>query len=93
MGTRFVIEEVPQSGGERNDEKVGRLTHGGFRQNAQHQWIESAADEEGMARDVLRQTGSGYPDGMLTEGHDRMMGAWGANGSKSDYHTSKWAKK
>ena len=81
------------TGGEDRKEKVGRLTHGGFRSNTHHQAVENLADESGMGREVLRQESGGYPDDLLTAGNDTIMKATPVRGSKENYVVSKWGKK
>ena len=82
---------IGPTGGQAENPKVGELTHGGFRRNIHHQGIENLADERHMGRDVLRQTTGGYPDELLTEGVDTIMGATPVRGSKESYKVSKWS--
>lgn len=69
--------------------QVQELTHGGYRQNHHHQWIEDAADPRHMGRELLKQT---TPlDMHEQEGYSEIMAAASPEG-KEDYHTSKWSK-
>ena len=84
-----VIITVGPDGDLPENPKVQELTHGGFRKNIHHQWVEDNADSRHMGRELLKQT---TPiDTADKEGVSTIMAAASPQGTQNQ-RVSKWSK-